>query len=635
MKKTILLIIVFQSFTNMAQNTFIKEIDANFHDPASIVATNDNGWLVLSETSIQLMKYSQCGDLSWSKNYDIINQNCCIGNQIVVGASDEIYLLTREPIGQQNTSYRITALTPNGDVVWSKTYAQSGVEYYPYSLLIDPTGDLIVYANISSSTTGFSTLTKIDGNGTIKWSKKYADGGTWGEAIVTQDSGFLMRRGDEFIKVDDAGVFEWATRVNTTSTYYYRAPIEVSDGYIFTKQMQGSDEVGFFKIDKLGGLQWGGGQFTSFSGTPNPLRNTSNGNFVTVLNTNTNSPTASTVIVELDKDLNVVKQNGISINTSGWYMNDIWFSKFNAPLVVGKYVQPNIQHIFFGKLDKDYKVGCDTIITTTFNFYAATSTTQNVGVSTNAITSANVPVVSTDASLTDFFTCNTTTISVVTLANDTVICPDTNIIIENLSADNFSSFLWSTGETTPTISVSTAGTYWLEASNTCSSTTDSDTMVVGVTQIQDPQLTSDTALCGETPILLDAEIPLGQYLWQDNSTSPTYLVTTPGKYYVDITSGNCVKRFNSSILSCEEYLIPNIFTPNGDGINDYFEILYFGEKSFECQVFNRWGILQFETNTARFQWEGTINGVPVSDGVYYYIITIGDEKIQGHVTLIR
>ncbi len=634
MKRFLLLVFILHHFVNVAQDTFLKEISTNFFGEGSIIATNDNGWLVLEERNLQLTKYNQCGEFQWSKKYGVMNQNCCIGNQIALGALDEIYLLSRQMVAQ-NYGFSITALDASGIVLWSKNYGETDNSYYPYSLLKGAKGDLLVFSNKTGIGTGYSTLTKLDNNGVIKWSKKYDNGGTWGEAILTNDTGVLMRRGDEFIKVDSVGQVEWGTRVTTNNTYYYLAPVEVSDGYIFTKQIQGSQEVGFHKLDDQGNLLWGGGKYTSFSGAPNPLRNTANGNFTTVLNTNTNSPTASAVIIEFDKDLNIVKQNAISLNTSNWLLNDVWFSNLNVPLIAGKTSTLPSQHFVFGKLDIDYKVGCDSVINTNFTFYAATSSPVITTVSNNSLTTTSVPVTFTIESLVDFITCSDTKVRVVKLAKDTVICPDTSLILQNLTTYNFANYLWSTGETTPTISVNSSGKYWVECANPCVSTTYSDTIIVAVTQIQNPNLATDTVLCGDNSILLDAKIPLGKYAWQDQSSLPTFLVVAPGNYYVDITFNNCVKRFESNIMGCEDYLIPNIFTPNGDGINDYFQIVYDGGKPFECEIYNRWGVLQFETNTAQFQWDGTIGGVRASDGVYIYLMKIGEKKIKGTITIVH
>ena len=84
----------------------------------------------------------------------------------------------------------------------------------------------------------------------------------------------------------------------------------------------------------------------------------------------------------------------------------------------------------------------------------------------------------------------------------------------------------------------------------------------------------------------------------------------------------------------------NVFTPNGDGINDYFEIQH-AERFPEMQVeiYNRWGSLLYSSKgyDSGTYWDGTTRGKEVPVGTYYYIIIpyTGAEPITGHVTIIR
>ncbi|MFT4062645.1 MAG: choice-of-anchor L domain-containing protein [Edaphocola sp.] len=87
--------------------------------------------------------------------------------------------------------------------------------------------------------------------------------------------------------------------------------------------------------------------------------------------------------------------------------------------------------------------------------------------------------------------------------------------------------------------------------------------------------------------------------------------------------------------------MPNAFTPNGDGLNDVFQVanLRF-DKLTEFRIFNRWGRQVFETNVATEGWDGTIKGAPAAADVYHYYIKIslpdGTPKVlKGDVTLIR
>jgi gliding motility-associated-like protein len=87
--------------------------------------------------------------------------------------------------------------------------------------------------------------------------------------------------------------------------------------------------------------------------------------------------------------------------------------------------------------------------------------------------------------------------------------------------------------------------------------------------------------------------------------------------------------------------IPNVFTPNGDGVNDFFVIDNHGMQTLQTLIFNRWGEKVFEWNTTHTDWDGKgLDGEDVSEGVYYYILTaVGEDghpyEERGAVTLIR
>ncbi|MDH3649319.1 MAG: gliding motility-associated C-terminal domain-containing protein, partial [Saprospiraceae bacterium] len=91
----------------------------------------------------------------------------------------------------------------------------------------------------------------------------------------------------------------------------------------------------------------------------------------------------------------------------------------------------------------------------------------------------------------------------------------------------------------------------------------------------------------------------------------------------------------------ESIEVVNAFTPNGDGINDFFYISNPGVSRIGLvQVFNRWGELVFETTGTQQLWDGTHRGVDVNPGVFMYIIEAicvdGDQMfIPGNVTVVR
>ena len=84
---------------------------------------------------------------------------------------------------------------------------------------------------------------------------------------------------------------------------------------------------------------------------------------------------------------------------------------------------------------------------------------------------------------------------------------------------------------------------------------------------------------------------------------------------------------------------PNIFTPNGDSYNDCYKLktIQGFEDCYKMEIFNRWGKKVFEKNESNKCWDGKNqkNGKNLDDGVYFYVITIGEKIYNGTVTLIR
>ena len=109
-----------------------------------------------------------------------------------------------------------------------------------------------------------------------------------------------------------------------------------------------------------------------------------------------------------------------------------------------------------------------------------------------------------------------------------------------------------------------------------------------------------------------------------------------------LTDSVCIDVFD-----CLEYRLPNVFTPNDDGINDLFSpfMPFQGVVKVEMDIFNRWGKRVFHTTDPQILWDGTdeTTHLPSSEGVYYYgcklyVNTLAGEVfylLNGSVTLIR
>ncbi|MGZ3863636.1 MAG: T9SS type B sorting domain-containing protein [Bacteroidia bacterium] len=130
--------------------------------------------------------------------------------------------------------------------------------------------------------------------------------------------------------------------------------------------------------------------------------------------------------------------------------------------------------------------------------------------------------------------------------------------------------------------------------------------------------------------------------------SPTHTYADAGTYCVTFDIMSMVSGCESVITNCIEVLpginitIPNVFTPNGDGINEVFVIKSTGFSDLSCSIFDRWGLKLYSWTGIAGSWDGTDskNGKAVTDGTYYYIIEATDvkkekHKYEGYIQLIR
>lgn len=133
-----------------------------------------------------------------------------------------------------------------------------------------------------------------------------------------------------------------------------------------------------------------------------------------------------------------------------------------------------------------------------------------------------------------------------------------------------------------------------------------------------------------------------------DSVSAAFASTTynsPGSYTIiyTIEENGCMAMDSVTILVYEDLFlqIPNIFTPNGDNLNDDFKVTAEGIESYSIEIYSRWGAKIFSAQNQDNSWKGKINdGSDAHDGTYYFIITykpIGKEKAiqKGFVNLVR
>lgn len=242
-----------------------------------------------------------------------------------------------------------------------------------------------------------------------------------------------------------------------------------------------------------------------------------------------------------------------------------------------------------------------------------------------------------------------------------ILCSSPTIKLDGTGSTGNFNYTWvpasgiASGGNTLTPFVKDAGTYTLTVTDAVTGCNVSDQVIV----IKDPvPAVSFTAnpLKGEAPLTVNftnTSTGSNVYEWDfgDKNTStdvnPTNIFVNAGEYKVKLTvsdNGNCPSVAYVTIKVVEKlvYIIPNVFTPNGDGKNDLYTVTSTGIEELTGEIYDRWGLKLFSWNQKNDGWDGrSPSGGTATDGTYFYIIKIkpqnGTDVLieKGQVTLIR
>jgi len=137
-----------------------------------------------------------------------------------------------------------------------------------------------------------------------------------------------------------------------------------------------------------------------------------------------------------------------------------------------------------------------------------------------------------------------------------------------------------------------------------------------------------------------------KYSWEpgiylNNDTVPSPVCTPAGdvNYMLNVANTfGCAASADVLVKVLKLPIIPNVFSPNGDGINEKWEIKYLKDYP-DCtvEIFNRYGQIMYKSVGYISEWDGTLKGKPLPAGTYYYIINlkIAAQPISGFVDIVR
>ncbi len=220
-------------------------------------------------------------------------------------------------------------------------------------------------------------------------------------------------------------------------------------------------------------------------------------------------------------------------------------------------------------------------------------------------------------------------------------------------------YAWSSGQKTSSIAVSSAGSFSVTVTDRNGCTVSANYTITADTGFTINTINAQTIKLGEIVELTTTatSTDIRSWMWTpanfdagmncSNCQSPdaqpkkttTYLVKA-----LDNKGCEATDTVTITVTTDHTIFIPNMFSPNGDGVNDVFEIYgnYDGIKEFDFKIFNRWGEKVFESSDPRARWDGTYKNVMQDPGVFVYYMKVlfldgwkPDDDGKGSFTLVR
>jgi gliding motility-associated-like protein len=234
------------------------------------------------------------------------------------------------------------------------------------------------------------------------------------------------------------------------------------------------------------------------------------------------------------------------------------------------------------------------------------------------------------------------------------VCNGDNTRFQIINTANIESATWDFGDNgsanaidNVTHAYAAPGSYWVKLTETFNGQSFKDSVKVANYPLPPVSLGGDTILLYTgSSINLHAGGGYSEYLWSTGSRDSIINVSKQALYWAQVKDLHCCINSDSTFVRVFEYFTPNAFTPNGDGLNDFFKVYaLYKNVSFNMVIYDRWGQLVFESDNIDHGWDGTYGGQNCPPESYAWvvrieflgqdIITKGDVVFKGTVTIVR
>lgn len=234
------------------------------------------------------------------------------------------------------------------------------------------------------------------------------------------------------------------------------------------------------------------------------------------------------------------------------------------------------------------------------------------------------------------------------------ICDSSSTYIMAISTAQ--QYLWNTGETGNTITVNAndiLSSYTVTVTDSLGCRNSNDAEQIEIVVYPKPWASFATLQANwfaEDIAFIDSssnDVIYWNWNFGDGSEStlsdPVHQYQNTGPFDIELVVENeygCMDTTLKTIFIEEKIETPNVFSPNGDGINDYFTIPRSGNGNYLLVITNRWGQELFRADSDRIIWDGRLNsGQMAPEGTYYYVVTafVNNQEVDlnGYITLLR
>ncbi len=203
-------------------------------------------------------------------------------------------------------------------------------------------------------------------------------------------------------------------------------------------------------------------------------------------------------------------------------------------------------------------------------------------------------------------------------------------------------YLWSNGQTGNEIHINQSGSYNVKVTNAsgCSITSQSVSVTVRPRLLLAKPEAQQICIAGKETTELIAPDGYAKYRWNGITGLKKFTVASPGSYLLEVEDVfGCKASVEYEVKSfCKDIIIPNTFSPNGDGINDLWKVSGLeNDGGAKISIYARSGELVYETTGKNPVWNGKIKNLDAPIGVYYYVIKtkISQDILKGSLLIIR